>query len=109
MELQSQKERAADYLRVRQAYSRLSCDEATLDVLYNDNAPLTDLFRYCWAVKANTGPAFQQFINEMHRPAVLQYLRDQESYDAAWQEWLPPGFAEQAAATYLELLVTVDL
>lgn len=90
-------------------YRDRSKESVWVDVLEDDDRPMTALFRYCLAYSlAATYPVdsverslFVRVMGGYRAAAACQYVRASKAYDQVWgSKWIPAAFKKQAQVIY---------
>lgn len=98
--LRSQRQVAADYILSLQS-PKVSMLQATIEVLEDDDIPLSALFRYCLAVSMPEVEV-QPVARFYQGAAALQYIPSAQIYNRVWKELIPAEFRELAKVLHYE-------
>ena len=79
--------------------SDASMEEAIEEALWDEQLPMSSLFRYCVAA-GMPGDEFAELANTFRVGAAVQYVRHKAIYDRVWGDFIPRELKKSAAGIY---------
>jgi len=101
---ESERRLAKTHVMAKQSVNELTMQDATEEVLLDEDIDLSPLFRYCLARSMKT-PEFADLATRFFlQRAVLQYVRASSDYGEVYGEWIPDDFRRSAKVEYNDLI-----